>query len=117
MRLTLLLAALCGLLLSACDREEQPPPPKLFESQRNAMDKAKGVEDTLQRQADQQLQDIDRQTQDSSKQSEWVYPLLPSIVTVPARCWRKYAAACSSKSSPCPKHWNGTVWMKMPCMY
>lgn len=70
MRLTLLLAALCGLLLSACNREEQPPPPKLFESQRNAMDKAKGVEGTLQQQADQQLQDIDRQTQDSGKQGE-----------------------------------------------
>ena len=70
MRLTLLLAALCGLLLSACGRDEQPPPPKLFESQRNAMDKAKGVEDTLQRQADQQLQDIDRQTQGSGKQDE-----------------------------------------------
>lgn len=70
MRLILLLAALCSLLLSACDREEQPPPPKLFESQRNAMDKAKGVENTLQQQADQQLQNIDQQTQDSGKQSE-----------------------------------------------
>ena len=70
MRLTLLLAVLCSLLLPACDREEQPPPPKLFGSQRNAIDKAKGVEDTLQQQADQQMQDIDRQTQDSGQQSE-----------------------------------------------
>ncbi|HSI22368.1 MAG TPA: hypothetical protein VK959_05035 [Methylophilaceae bacterium] len=70
MRLILLLAAFCSFLLPACDREEQPPPPKLFESQRNAMDKAKGVEDTLQQQADQQMQDIDRQTQDSGQQNE-----------------------------------------------
>lgn len=71
MRLSLILITLYALLLPGCDDgKPQPTPPKLFESQRNAMDKAKGVEDTLQQQADQQLQDIDQQTQDSGKQSE-----------------------------------------------
>jgi hypothetical protein len=63
MRLTLLPIALITLALSGCGEEKQPPPPKLFENQINAMDKAKGVEDTLQQQADQQLRDIDQQSQ------------------------------------------------------
>lgn len=63
MRPILLLLALCTIVLPGCDEGKQPPPPKLFEEQRNAMDKAKGVEDTLQQQADQQLQDIDRQSE------------------------------------------------------
>jgi hypothetical protein len=62
MRLTLLPIALITLALSGCGEEKQPPP-KLFENQINAMDKAKGVEDTLQQQADQQLRDIDQQSQ------------------------------------------------------
>ena len=63
MRITMLLVAFCTLVLPSCGEEKQPPPPKLFEDQINAMDKAKGVEDTLQQQADQQLQDIDKQSQ------------------------------------------------------
>lgn len=63
MRITLLLIALCTLVLPGCGEERQAPPPKLFEDQINAMEKAKGVEDTLQQQADQQLQDIDQQSQ------------------------------------------------------
>ncbi len=63
MRAFLILMAFSVLALAGCDEGKQPPPPKLFEDQRNAMDKAKGVEDTLQQQADQQLQDIDRQSQ------------------------------------------------------
>ena len=70
MRLSLILIVLYALVLPGCDDGKQAPPPKLFEGQRNAMDKAKGVEDTLQQQADQQLQSIDQQTQDSGKQSE-----------------------------------------------
>lgn len=63
MRITMLLVAFCTLVLAGCGEEKQPPPPKLFEDQINAMEKAKGVEDTLQQQADQQLQDIDQQSQ------------------------------------------------------
>lgn len=63
MRITMLLVAFCTLVLSGCGEEKQPPPPKLFEDQINAMEKAKGVEDTLQQQADQKLQDIDQQSQ------------------------------------------------------
>lgn len=70
MRLPLILIVLYALVLPGCNDGKQPPPPKLFESQRNAMDKAKGVENTLQQQADQQLKDIDQQTQGSGKQSE-----------------------------------------------
>jgi hypothetical protein len=71
MRTTLIAITLSALLLPGCDDgKPQPPPPKLFESQRNAMDKAKGVEDTLQQQADQQLQAIDQQTQNTDQQSE-----------------------------------------------
>ena len=63
MRHALLFSALLALLLAACSRDDQPPPPKLFESQRNALDKAKGLEDQVQQQADQQLRDIDKQTE------------------------------------------------------
>jgi hypothetical protein len=46
---------LCALLLAACSpSDNEPPPPKLFESQRNALDKAKAVG------AEQQKQDEER---------------------------------------------------------
>ena len=58
------IAALLALFLLGCNEQPQsPPPPKLFESQRATMDKAKAVEGTLQQQADQQLQEIDQQSQ------------------------------------------------------
>jgi hypothetical protein len=63
MRYALLFSALLAMLLPGCSRDDQPPPPKLFESQRNALDKAKGLELQLQQQAEQQRQDIDQQTQ------------------------------------------------------
>jgi len=63
MRITLIFAILYAALLAGCDSGKQAPPPKLFESQRNAMDKAKGVQDTLQQQADQQREEIDKQTE------------------------------------------------------
>jgi hypothetical protein len=62
MRRALLITALFALLLPGCGREDQPPPPKLFESQRNALDKAQGLQDQLQQQSEQQSQEIDRQT-------------------------------------------------------
>lgn len=63
MRYALLFSALFSLLLAGCGREEQPPPPKLFEDQRHALDKSKGVEDQILQQADQQRRDIDQQTE------------------------------------------------------
>lgn len=63
MRRALLFSALFAILLPGCNRDEQPPPPKLFESQRNALDKAKGLQDQMQQQSKQQSQEIDRQTQ------------------------------------------------------
>jgi hypothetical protein len=63
MRLSLLPLIMYALVLTGCGEEKKAPPPKVFEGQIKAMEKAKGVEDTLQQQADQQLQDIDQQSQ------------------------------------------------------
>lgn len=63
MRHTLLFSTLFALLLSGCGRDDQPPPPKLFESQRNALDKAKGLEDQVQHQSELQRQEIDKQSE------------------------------------------------------
>ena len=68
MRITLILAILYTAFLTGCDSGKQAPPPKLFESQRNALDKAKGVQDTLQQQADQQREEIDKQTDTQQSQ-------------------------------------------------
>jgi hypothetical protein len=46
--IALLLAALAG-----CDSKPKEPAPDLVKSQRDAMDKAKGVGDTLQKSADE----------------------------------------------------------------
>jgi len=45
------------LLLSACDRSSTPPP-KLAEPQREALDKAKGVNQTLQKAGEEQQKSI-----------------------------------------------------------
>jgi PBP1b-binding outer membrane lipoprotein LpoB len=64
MKAIVIMIALHAFLLAGCDNgKPEPPPPKLFESQRNTMDKAKAVEGTLQQQADQQLQEVDKQSQ------------------------------------------------------
>lgn len=63
MRYALVFSALFTLLLAGCGREDQPPPPKLFASERNALEKSKGVEDQVLQQADQQRRDIDQQTE------------------------------------------------------
>ncbi len=41
------------LLLAACDTKSSSPPPDLIKSQREAMEKSKGVERMLQQSADQ----------------------------------------------------------------
>lgn len=58
-------AALCALLLlAACKPEnEQPPAPKVFEEQRNALDQAKSTGAEQQKQAEEQRKAVDEQTQ------------------------------------------------------
>lgn len=58
-------AALCSLLLlvAACSPEEKNPPTKLFEEQRNALDKAKTVDPAQQKQDEEQRKAIEQQTQ------------------------------------------------------
>ena len=63
MRHKLLFSTLFALMLPGCVRDEKPPPPKLFESQRNALDKAKGLEDQVQHQSELQRQEIDKQSE------------------------------------------------------
>jgi hypothetical protein len=41
------------LLVAACDSRPKEPPPDIIKSQRQAMEKAKGVEQILQQSADQ----------------------------------------------------------------
>ncbi|MDP2759720.1 MAG: hypothetical protein Q8O64_04855 [Sideroxyarcus sp.] len=61
-RITTLFCAM--LLLNACSPNENPPPaPKLFEEQRNALDKAKAVEAEQQKLAEEQRKAIEQQTQ------------------------------------------------------
>lgn len=47
---------LFSLLLAAC---EAPPPPDIIKPQREALEKAKGVEQTLQKEADEMRKKID----------------------------------------------------------
>ncbi|TNC99603.1 MAG: hypothetical protein FD121_99 [Gallionellaceae bacterium] len=58
-------AALCSLLfLSACgEKKDETPPPKLFSEQREALDKAKTVNDTLQKSNAEQQKKIEHQSQ------------------------------------------------------
>lgn len=58
--------ALCIVLsLGACspNKDEKTPPPKLFEAQRDALDKAKTVEGTQQKQDEEQRKAVEQQTQ------------------------------------------------------
>ena len=51
--------------LAACDGTETPKRPgeRMFDSQQQALERAKGVEDRIQQQADQQRREIDRASQ------------------------------------------------------
>jgi hypothetical protein len=53
------------LSLSACGPNEsaKPSPPKLFEEQRDALDKAKTVAGTQQKQDEEQRKAVEQQTQ------------------------------------------------------
>ncbi|HEU4707845.1 MAG TPA: hypothetical protein VFS17_00870 [Methylophilaceae bacterium] len=60
MKLSLLLGL--AILLTACSPSSDPDP-KIAGSQREVLQKAKGVEDVLQKSADQTSQQADEQTQ------------------------------------------------------
>lgn len=51
-----------SLLLPACGPDKAPAP-KLFEEQRNALDKAKEVESKVQQQAQELQKNMEKQTQ------------------------------------------------------
>jgi uncharacterized lipoprotein YajG len=52
-------------ILAGCDKPSQPPAPtaKLFEPQREALDKSKQVQQTVNQQAEQQKEATEQQTQ------------------------------------------------------
>lgn len=55
-----------AVLLAGCGESRQasaPPPAKLFAPQREALDKTKGVEQTVNQQAEQQKQEAERQAE------------------------------------------------------
>jgi len=56
---------LCALLLlAACGpNDNEPPAPKLFETQRNALDKAKTLDAEQQKQAEEQRKAMEQQTE------------------------------------------------------
>jgi ABC-type uncharacterized transport system auxiliary subunit len=60
-RMKVVLTALaCLALLAACDNGN--PPPRIYDAQRNALDKAKNVQDTLLQADQRQRQAQDEQT-------------------------------------------------------
>ena len=63
-----------ALLVTACGEKPQqppvpqtapapPPPTKLFQEQRSALDKAKGVEQTIEKSSEESKQEMERQAQ------------------------------------------------------
>lgn len=55
---------LCSLLLlSACGKSDDQPAPKLFQDQREVLDKAKAVDPALQKQDEEQRKAIEQQAQ------------------------------------------------------
>jgi major membrane immunogen (membrane-anchored lipoprotein) len=55
---------LCAiLLLGACGKSDDQPAPKLFKDQIETLDKAKTVEETLQKQNEEQRKMIEQQAQ------------------------------------------------------
>ncbi len=51
------------LLLGACGKREEQPAPKLFQDQREALDKAKAVDPAMQKLDEQQRKALEQQTQ------------------------------------------------------
>jgi hypothetical protein len=50
------------LLLGACGKSSDQPPPKLFEDQRAVLDKAKALDAEMQAQAEKQKKALEEQT-------------------------------------------------------
>ena len=61
MRLPRILALASILLVAGCGDKTEEPPPQLFKPQRDALEKAKGVEQTLQQSADRRREQIERE--------------------------------------------------------
>ena len=53
--------ALAVLAAAGCDSKPKEPPPDIVKSQRQVMDKAKGVGDVLQKSADERRDQADQQ--------------------------------------------------------
>jgi hypothetical protein len=49
-----------AILVAACDSKPKDPPPDIIKSQRQVMDKAKGVEQVLQKSADERREQADQ---------------------------------------------------------
>jgi len=60
MRSWQLLVAVAIAAIAGCDSKPKEPPPDIIKSQRQAMDKAKGVEQILQKSADERREQADQ---------------------------------------------------------
>ncbi|HEY6095987.1 MAG TPA: hypothetical protein VIU93_13645 [Gallionellaceae bacterium] len=67
MRIVLPLLMLLALL-AACNRDDSAKQAKLFEEQRNALDKAKAVDSAVQKQAQELQQNLNKQSSDAASQ-------------------------------------------------
>jgi hypothetical protein len=63
MKLSILILCIAAPLLISCSPPNSDQTPKVAESQRQALDKAKGVEATVKQAADQAKQNTDAQTE------------------------------------------------------
>jgi len=57
----LVLALAVSALLTACGQDAEEPPPRIFKPQREALEKAKEIEQTLQQSADRRREQIERE--------------------------------------------------------
>ena len=55
-----LVIAAAILAITGCDSKPKDPPPDIIKSQRQVMDKAKGVEQVLQKSADERREQADQ---------------------------------------------------------
>jgi hypothetical protein len=61
MRLWSFVIAAAIVTIGGCDSKPKEPPPDILKSQRQVMDKAKGVGDVLQKSADERREQADQQ--------------------------------------------------------